>query len=389
MTEAQLISPLEAIQGLKDEIVSRSLDIEDTRHLPSDLYATLKEAGVFYMTVPNRLGGSEASAAEVVRVIEELSAFDGSTGWNAMVHLTSGVHTGLLSPACHAHLFKGSEIPVIAGATAPTGRGRSVDGGVEVTGSWAWGSGTHNSDWIAGGTLVLEGEDIPKLETGEPLVHLMLFSRDQVKLHDNWDGFGMKGTGSGDFSVESAFVPEDRWMVLGAPDVEGAGPLYRFPFFSLFAVCVAATALGVARRALEEFVALATVKVPAWQKNTLAKNPVVRTDLARAEANYLSARHFLYDTVESVWDKMCAGQEPQLEDRRLLRLAATHTAEASVKTVQSLYTAAGGSAVYRSNPLQRCLRDVNVVTQHRMVGAANLEVAGGYKLGDDRNLVMF
>jgi hypothetical protein len=29
------------------------------------------------------------------------------------------------------------------------------------------------------------------------------------------------------------------------------------------------------------------------------------------------------------------------------------------------------------------------VTQHRMVGAANLEIAGGYKLGDDRNLIMF
>jgi hypothetical protein len=29
------------------------------------------------------------------------------------------------------------------------------------------------------------------------------------------------------------------------------------------------------------------------------------------------------------------------------------------------------------------------VTQHRMVGAANLEITGGYKLGDDRNLIMF
>jgi alkylation response protein AidB-like acyl-CoA dehydrogenase len=380
---------IDSIQSLKEEIKSRSREIEDTRHLPADIYARLKALGVFYMTVPATLGGGEATASEVVRIIEELSSFDGSTGWNAMIHLTSGVNTGLLPKACLDQLFASTDIPVIAGATAPTGRGREVDGGIEVTGTWAWGSGTHNSDWIAGGTLVLEGEDVPKLSTGEPQVHLMFFSRDQVKLHDNWDAFGMQGTGSGDFSVEAAFVPEGRWMVLGASPALQPGPLYRFPFFSLFAVCVCATALGVARRALDEFVDLAATKVPAWQKDTIANNPVVRTDLARAEAEFLSARHFLYETIEAVWDRVSSGSRPELEDRRLLRLAAVHVAETSVKTVQTLYTAAGGSSVHQSNPLQRCLRDVNIVTQHRMVGAANLEIAGGYKLGDDRNLIMF
>jgi len=380
---------IDAAQSLKAEIMSRSQEIEDTRHLPVDIYAKLKALGVFHMTVPTSLGGGEATAHEVVRIIEELSSFDGSTGWNAMIHLTSGVNTGLLPEACIDQLFDSAEIPVIAGATAPTGRGRKVDGGIEVTGTWSWGSGTHNSDWIAGGTLVLEGKDVPKFSTGEPRVHLMFFSRDQVKLHDNWDAFGMQGTGSGDFSVEAAFVPEGRWMVIGASPAVQPGPLYRFPFFSLFAVCVCATALGIAGRALDEFVSLAGTKVPAWQKDTIATNPVVRTDIARAEAEYLSARHLLYDTIDAVWGKVSRGLRPELEDRRLLRLAAVHVAETSVKTVQTVYTAAGGSSVHRSSPLQRCLRDVNIVTQHRMVGAANLEIAGGYKLGDDRNLIMF
>jgi alkylation response protein AidB-like acyl-CoA dehydrogenase len=372
-----------AVRDLRDEIDARTREIEDTRHMPGDLYQKLKDAGVFNMTVPKILGGSEASAHQVVRMIEELSSYEGSIGWNAMIYLTSGVNTGLASQDCLDMLFAGGDIPVIAGATAPTGKGIKVEGGMEVTGTWSWGSGTHNSDWIAGGTLVSEEG------AAEPKVLLMFFSPDQVILHDNWDASGMMGSGSGDFSVDKAFVPDGRWLAMGSAPGKQPGPLYSFPFFSLFAVCVCATAVGVARRALDEFVALAATKVPSMQTETIATSPVVRTNVAKAEAAYLSARHFLYDTIDMVWEKTAAGERYTLEDRRLLRLAASHAAETSVNTVQTLYTAAGGSAVHRASPLQRCLRDVNVVTQHRMVAAANYEIAGGYKLGDERKLHAF
>ncbi len=378
-----------ALRNLQIEIESRSREIEDTRHLPADLYDKLKAAGILYMTVPEVLGGSEASAHQVVQIIEELSSYDASTGWNVMIHLTSGVNTGLLGPDCLDMLFAGDTIPVIAGATAPTGQGQIVDGGLEITGTWSWGSGTHNCDWIAAGVIVSDGDDVIKGPTGDPQIHLVFFSRDQVSLHDNWDASGMMGTGSGDFSVDKAFVPQGRWLVIGSAPGLQPGPLYRFPFFSLFAVCVSAPALGIARRAQDEFVALASSKTATGQSNILANDPVVRTIVARAEADILSARHFLYDTIDAVWDKVASGGRHELEDRRLLRIAASYAAESSVKTVQALYTAAGGSAVHRTSPLQRCLRDVNVVTQHRMVSAANFEIAGGYKLGDDRKIMTF
>jgi alkylation response protein AidB-like acyl-CoA dehydrogenase len=48
-----------------------------------------------------------------------------------------------------------------------------------------------------------------------------------------------------------------------------------------------------------------------------------------------------------------------------------------------MYRAAGGSAVYTTSPLQRCLRDVHVVTQHMMVSEASLELVGRVLLGVD------
>ena len=47
----------------------------------------------------------------------------------------------------------------------------------------------------------------------------------------------------------------------------------------------------------------------------------------------------------------------------------------------SAFTLAGGSSVYASNVLQRCLRDVHVTTQHLMVAPKLHETLGRLLLG--------
>lgn len=378
-----------AIRAKGPDIASRSLEIEATRRLPADLAQWMRDIGVPGLPVPALYGGSECRAEDMVRVIEEMSYFDGSVGWCAMIYLTSGTMAGLFPHDWAKQIFGSGEIPLIGGATAPTGRGRLVDGGAQVTGRWAWGSGTDHADWIGGGTLLSEGGEGDRLKTGEPRVHLMMFSRDQVHLHDNWDPSGLCGTGSVDFEVTDAFVPEGRWIVLGATPPAADGPLYRFPFFGLFASCVSAVAIGIARRAIDEFVILARDKVPAWQKKTIAANPVTKATLARSEATSSSSRAFLYESIAGAWDKVAAGGQPTFEDRRLLRLAAAYAAECSANAVDGLYTAGGGSSVHRDNPLQRCFRDVRMVTQHRMASPANYELAGSYKLEESSAVTMF
>jgi hypothetical protein len=46
-----------------------------------------------------------------------------------------------------------------------------------------------------------------------------------------------------------------------------------------------------------------------------------------------------------------------------------------------MYTAAGGTAVFASSPLQRCLRDVHAVTQHFFVAPQTYEMIGKILLG--------
>ena len=94
-----------------------------------------------------------------------------------------------------------------------------------------------------------------------------------------------------------------------------------------------------------------------------------------------SARSFLVEAVEEAWRDAQRGGDIAIERRMALRLASTHATEASVRAVDLCYTVAGGTAVYRSSPLQRRFRDVHVITQHMMVAPPSYEVAGRVVLG--------
>jgi indole-3-acetate monooxygenase len=372
---------LEAARTLVAEVRSRADEFESARRLPADLARKFAEAGLFRITIPKTYGGSELHPVDCVRIIEELSCADGSAGWCLMIGAVTAILAGLL-PEPWAREIYGSDPHVITGgAVAPTAEAVPVSGGYRVTGRWQWGSGSQNCQWIVGGALVMDGESPRRLASGEPENKLMIFSIDQVEILDTWNSSGLRGTGSHDFVAHDAFVPEDRAITLGlsAPVVET--PLCRFPIFGLLAIGVCAVALGVARRAIDELVALAATKKPTWDRATLAQTPRIQADVARAEAAVRSARAFLFDAIEAAWRTATEASATSLQERRDLRLAAANATWESAKAVDLMYHAGGGSSVHADNPLQRCFRDVHAITQHRMVSQSVYEETGRLYLG--------
>jgi alkylation response protein AidB-like acyl-CoA dehydrogenase len=134
--------------------------------------------------------------------------------------------------------------------------------------------------------------------------------------------------------------------------------------------------LGIARRAIDELIALATKKVPTWTQRPLAQRPVVHVQIAEAEAALRSARAFVFDAIDAAWDYALAGKTSPTEIRRDLRLAAANAVRQSVRAVDLMYEAGGGSAIHAESPLQRCFRDVHVVTQHFIVNPSTFEQTG-------------
>lgn len=373
---------IDAARALADGIRTRADQIERDRRLPLELVGAMADAGLFRMCVPRRFGGGEVEAATMVRAIEELAYADGSAGWCLMIGATSGLVSGYL-PADAAREIHGPPRAVIGGVFAPFGKAIVVDGGYRVSGRWPFASGCQHCDWLMGGCVVIEN-GAPRLLPNElPDSRMMLLPAAEVEILDTWTVSGLRGTGSHDMQVADRFVPAARSVSLMTDRPRHSGPLYAFPVFGMLALGIAGVALGVARNAIDEVTRLAGGKAPTGSRKRLADRALVQVQVAQAEATLRAARAFLFGTIDETWQAALSEGAIAVQQRALLRLAATHATVNAANVVDLMYNAGGGTSVYATSPLQRCFRDIHVVTQHMMVAPATFELTGRVFLGVD------
>ena len=210
-----------------------------------------------------------------------------------------------------------------------------------------------------------------------------------VTFHDTWYTSGMRGSGSLDFSLDAAFVPAARTVQPGITRPVVDTPLARFPNFALLAAGVAATGLGIARRALDELIDLAQGKQPQFSSRSLARSGFTQIEVARADAQLRAARAFLLEQLADTWHVVMRGEEVTLDARIGIRSAAVHAATTAAAVADTAFTLAGGTAVYDTSRLGRSLRDAHVVTQHIQTAPKLNETIGKLLLGVDVDTAMF
>ena len=239
-----------------------ALDTERDRRLADELVEELRRSGVFRLCVPRTIGGVEGHVLDLLAAVEAVARGDGSAGWCAAIGATSGaLATYLPEPA--AREVYGDPGVISGGVFAPLGRATPVGDGYRVSGRWPFASGVNHCDWLMGGCLVEEGGELRKLESGAPDIRFMLFPAAEAEVIDTWNVAGLRGTGSHDFAVDGATVPEERSASLITDDPRCDGPLYAFPVFGLLALSIASVGLGIARAAIDDLVELATAKKPS------------------------------------------------------------------------------------------------------------------------------
>jgi alkylation response protein AidB-like acyl-CoA dehydrogenase len=364
---------------LAPRVAARSDEIESARRLPADLAQEMAHAGLFRMFIPEAYGGLELHPARFLEVIEELSRADGSTGWCLMIGAATAMSAAWLPEPTARAIFEPREV-IIGGVAAPMGRAERVEGGFRVTGRWPWASGSQHSQWLIGGAVVTQQGKPSLSPSGMPELRLLTMPARDVVLHDTWHASGLCGTGSGDMEVKELFVPADHSFSLITERPRVSRPLYGFPTFGLLAVGLPAVTLGIARRAIDELSALAHQKVILPSRKPLATRAAVQMAVAEAEAHLRSARALLFETVNNAFTA-AAREEVTVRTRAQVRLALTHAVRTSARVVDLMYEAAGGTAVFRTSPLQRCFRDVHTATQHAMVAPPTLETIGSVLLG--------
>ncbi len=357
---------------LADQFKPRAADFDRARKLDQDASDAMAEAGFYRLFVPEHLGGLEASPVVSAQIFERLAQGSAACGWVAFIAATSGSTLGSIPEETARAIFSHPNT-MVAGVFAPSGQA-SVDAGqVTVNGRWQWGSGTQNADWVLGGCLVDSGG-----ETSSQ--HMVLMPTSEIQFLDTWHVSGLQGTGSTDYEAVDLSLSDGHIVGYGGHRPPRR-PLFQFPQFTLLAIGIGAVALGIARAAIDELVQLAQSKRRINSTATLADRAHSHMEVARAEATLRSARAFYFQSIEAAWSVAQSGDKVSVDQRRDIRLATTHAVEASIKTVDAMYTLGGGSAVYADSPLQRHFRDVHMTSQHIMVAPSTLETVGRLYLG--------
>lgn len=371
---------MQRVTSLQERIASFADANEEARRLAPEVVAELSTAGVFRMAVPREVGGLETDAATMLRVIELVSEADGAAGWCAMIGASTGVTSAYLPQAAAQEIYGPSDT-VTGGVFMPNGRAMRVDGGYRVSGRWAFASGSQHCSWLQLGAVVIGPEGPERLADGNMNARSMVLPARDVEIVDTWDAAGLRGTGSHDVAVSDVFVRDAHSLSLTTDQPWATGPLYRFPVFGLLALGIAAVALGIARASVDSLRELAGTKKPTGSRRSLAERSATQAQLAEAEAELRSVRAFLFEAVGEAWTAVEAGKDVGLEQRALLRLAATHATRTSARVVDAMYDLGGATSVYTSSLLQRQFRDIHVATQHLMVAPPTYEVVGRVLLG--------
>lgn len=366
--ELDALTPEELVRRtteLKPLVAAHALECEELRRPVDAVWNAIRKTGCFYHFVPKRYGGLEFDIDSFIDAMLPIAEGCGSTGWVTAFCVEHNWMLAQFPEKFQDETFGGDFPYIIApGATNPPGVAEPVEGGYRLSGVWKWGTGVMHADWVLLVGLV-PGESPPRqLFLGLPAA--------DVEVLDTWDVAGMAGTGSNDIRCRDIFVPEHRVMDMGemrngcAPgaEIHAHNPIYRMPMTPFLAITAAIAAVGVARSAIGHFKERIGVRTLLGTTTKQIEKPAAHMRLGEAAAMSETAEMILREVGRR--NVALASQEGLVrnEDRIALRAQVALAMDMCRKAIRLVVEGAGSSAHMTSSPLQRALRDINVMASH-------------------------
>jgi 3-hydroxy-9,10-secoandrosta-1,3,5(10)-triene-9,17-dione monooxygenase len=371
-------------EALIPKLKERAAETEKLGRLPDATIDDLQTSGLFRMHQPARVGGSELPFRAICELPSIVAQGCASTGW-VLANLAS--HHWMLGfwPKEAQDELWGTSRDVLIGSALiyPCGRAKKVEGGYRLSGRWPFSSGIDPSTWNMIGAVVYDEE------SGHSENRILIVPAKDYTILDTWQVIGLAGTGSKDVVVEDAFVPEHRTLstqALTGGEHPGSavnkGTLYRLPAISLFPFVIAGVPMGIARGAVTEFAEATRTKLSNYSRKSLADLSTMQMRIAEAAALVDSAEALMFRDCDEATAMVEAGRMPDLERRARYRRDGAYGATICTQAVDLIFAAAGGGAIYQSNPLQRSFRDIHAANAHFMLNwDVNGAVYGRVALG--------
>ena len=360
----------EKVNALLADIRLRRGEFEEQRFISNDVVEQFKDIGIYRSFVPTEFGGGGKTPSEFLKMIEAISAADGSAGWVASFGMNPAYLASLPTQTLN-EIWKDSPDIVFAGGIFPPQKAEKVDGGYIINGRWQFASGCMGASLLGVGIISDDGSKLPRMA---------VLPADKVTIEKTWQVHGMVGTGSFDLVVDNVFVPE-KWTFIrgGKPTIDA--PFFKYPSLSFAAQVLSVTALGIAREAIDVVVNSAKGRKSVTGAPNLGERHYAQIEIAKAEAKLRSSRAFFYEATDEVWDAIMQGDEPTEHQVSMIRLATTNVTRECAEATRIAYQLSGMQGAYLEHPLSRCFRDVHLATQHAFMGEVTYQNAGAMMFG--------
>lgn len=344
------------------EIAGGTLTRERDGVLPTDAVAALKEAGFGTLRVPVQFGGWGLDWPQVTALWIDLAAADANLTQALRGHFVFAEDTIFRHRRGddQSHWFARFAAGEIAGnawtETGSTAMGdaqtviRRVDGRTVVNGRKFYTTGTIFAEWADVYAKDGDGWAIALVDTRQP----------GVVVHDDWDGFGQRGTGTGTTEFHGArveeIVPFDR----------------RHPYQTgLYQLNLVATLAGIARAILADVTREVQQRDRNFSHASAARvrdDPQVLGRVGEIWAAAYSAEAVALRLAEAIDAAANAGEEDlaaAAERTELESAAAQVTASQLVIDAAShLFDTLGASATSATRALDRHWRNARTVASH-------------------------
>ena len=336
--------------------------------LPADTWNALMDVGVLRALQPRRFGGEETPLPEFVDAIVEIARIAPSAGWVAAVIGVHPFQLGLFDDGAQHDMWDDDPTRMHSSSYNPTGSATAVEGGWELSGTWSFSSGCDHCGAVNLGAVVDPPPDVPTRQ--RDLLSLILF-RDQYSIVDNWNVAGLKGTGSKNVVVESAFVPDHRTQshmlyALGRPlpgQIVNPGPVFRLPWSVVFNIALASSVLGAAAGFIDCWIEENKGRrVPG--AGAMANDALNQQRIAEATWTLDAALSRMRADAVELWEWAEAGHVATMQQRGQKRWNLNRGCQLVGSATLDLLRSASGTALFLDHPLQRRFQDVQAGLSH-------------------------
>jgi alkylation response protein AidB-like acyl-CoA dehydrogenase len=376
----ELIRRATELQPLLAENAART---EADRRVPDENIEAIREAGLFKLMIPKRLGGYETTIRTKMEVSAALAEACGSTAWvTALTNVCAWI-VGTMPDQAQQEIFAADPDARVAGVLVPSPDIEKVDGGYIVSGRWPWASGSLHATWGLGGVVQVGPDGVP-IDIGTVLMPMS-----ELTIEDTWFVAGMKGTGSNTMVAERVFVPEHRYASVPAA-INGYyrtehtdEALYRSALLPVLALILVGPLLGLGRAALKIAVEKAPKRAVSYTRlATQTESTAFQLKLAEAAMTLDDGILHAHRGADDIDRWAASGEYMDYVGRARVRADTGWTSKRVREAISLILDAHGASGFADSSPMQRIWRDANTGGRHAIVNTlVNEELYGKALLG--------